>query len=67
MNTDARMSYFQILYRNASGKTALTHTYICNSVDEAVQHTTDFVRKNLISVWEVDGETPNQKFRSTYW
>lgn len=52
------MRYFQILYRNADGLAKLTGSI--NMRDRAglmphhcLVHTTQFVRDNLISIWEV--------------
>ena len=52
------MRYFQILYINADGRNALTSSI--NMLDrkglksaDCLVHTTQFVRDNLISIWEV--------------
>lgn len=53
------MKAFQILYRTASGKTALTQAYVCASPTDAWNHTTNFVRANYIETYEVP--VPNQR------
>lgn len=50
--------YFQILYRNAEGKTALTASIVMKATRElrpsdCLKYTTEFVRSRLISIWEV--------------
>ena len=51
-----QMRYFQILYRNADGKNALTSSINlqppCKSED-CLKYTTQFVRDNLIQILEV--------------
>lgn len=54
------MRYFQILFRNAEGKNRLTNTISMRAVEglqpsDCLVHTTQFVRDNLISIWEVAG------------
>lgn len=58
MNPPPKMRYFQILFRNADGKNRLTASI--NMLDrpglkpaDCLVHTTQFVRDNLISIWEV--------------
>ncbi len=47
------MRNYQILYRNASGETALTRTITARNADESKQHCTAFVLQNFIAVYEV--------------
>lgn len=45
------MRYFVILYRNASGQTALTREQAVSRVEDI--RMTDFVRANFIGIYEV--------------
>ena len=52
------MRYFQILFRNADGKNRLTSSIVMRDRSgmkpaDCLKHTTQFVRDNLISIWEV--------------
>lgn len=55
LGPQSRMRYFQILYRNADGKTALTSSISgeFTEPEECLKWTTDFVRANMIQIYEV--------------